>query len=142
METKTILRRYADHYDAIKKIGSYPLSKQLQLSDLGDVKTLKAVSQKCYIDMKKDKYELSVIDYVCLISTWFIFNEAPEEDRKPEKFPKRIGVALIVRTEETRNLLRLFNKRPEFLMDLIGSKDISVYSEMARFWYRFYNRKL
>ena len=43
METKDILLQYGTHFDAIKKIGGYPLTNSLQLSDLGKIKEMKAI---------------------------------------------------------------------------------------------------
>ena len=138
METKDILRRYADHYDSIKRIGSYPISKQLQLSDLGELKEMKAETQRCYNDMKKDGLELSVIDYLCLISTLVIVNNASKNCKTPKDFIKHIIENYPSQKEETNNLLRLFNKSPEYLFSLIKTNNIELYKELAGFWFNLY----
>jgi hypothetical protein len=43
---------------------------------------------------------------------------------------------------ETNALLRLFNKKPEYLMRLIGTDDVEIYKELAAFWYSIYNQHL
>lgn len=138
METKDILRRYADHYDAIKRIGSYPINKQIQLSDLGDLKEMKAETQRSYNDMKKDKLDLSVIDYLCLISTLFLISNASKTCKNPKEYIKYVIDNYASHKEEANNLLRLFNKSPEYLFSLIKTNNTELYKEMAGFWFNLY----
>lgn len=136
METKDIIRRYAEHYDAIKRIGSYPLFQQLQLSDLGNDREMKAVAQKCYNDMKKDGFELSVIDYLCLISTLFLLRDLPVKTDKD--YVRYIIENYKNAKEETTNLLRLFNRKPEYLFGLLKTTNVELYKELAGFWFNLY----
>lgn len=72
----------------LELIGSFSLSKHLTLNDLGDTPEDKAVVQKCYRDMKKAKFNGTVIDYLCWISTQFIFttwyNESGNDYKEDE----------------------------------------------------------
>lgn len=138
METKDILRRYADHYDAIKRMGSFPLSKQVQLSDLGDLKEMKAETQRSYNDMKKDNLNISVIDYLCLISTLVLVNNASKTCKNPKEYIKYLIDNYATQKEEMNNLLRLFNKKPEYLFSLIKTNNIELYKELAGFWFNLY----
>lgn len=125
METKNIMLRYGIHYEAIKRIGSYPLSKELQLSDLGstkkDLKTMKSISQRCYIDMRKDRLDVSVIDYICWVSTSYVLDRARSnlEQKTPDKYNDYIIRNYDSFREEANNLLRLFIKKPEFYFNWI-----------------------
>lgn len=131
-----ILVRYGTHYEAIKKIGSYPLTKTLHLSDLGKKGEMKAISQKCYTEMKKDGhyvdrvYELSVIDYLCLLSTRYLIHliesdsKIPLKEITPEIYCSKIVKCIFTHKEETKNLLRLFFKDPSYLSIYIISNEI------------------
>jgi len=138
METETILLRYATHYKAIKKIGSHPICHQLQLSDLGTVKEMKAITQKCYGDIRKDGFgDISVIDYLCVISLLYLFENCPRGTLKT----KTDILRYIIKNydsfpEETNNLLRILIKRPEFYSTKM--EDIEIYKEMSGFWYKLY----
>lgn len=133
METKDILLQYGTHFDAIKKIGGYPLTNSLQLSDLGKIKEMKAISQKCYKGIKAIKefmgadFKITVIDYVCRVSTSFLLyviskeSKIPREEMTPEDYAYEIVKCFFSYPEETKNLLRLFMKRPSFLLNQIGN---------------------
>lgn len=142
MEKKEILFRYASHYDAIKKIGEYPLGASLQLSDLGDLKEMKAITQKCYKEISRDREtgiileDISVIDYLCRISTLYLIELYKEK-----------GVALAVaivrgyfeNSEETKNLLRYFIKNPFFI--LTGNEDMKCFQIIGGFWLKLLEGK-
>jgi superfamily II DNA helicase RecQ len=62
---ETDLFYYGNYLELISNFG---LSKQLTLNDLGNSSGDKAVIQKCYRDIKKEKFPGTVIDYLCLVS--------------------------------------------------------------------------
>lgn len=114
MEKKEILTKYGQNYDAIIRIGKYPLSHSLQLSDLGDIKEMKATTQRCYNDMKKERLDISVIDYLCRISTLFLVSRIKASTQID--YAIKIVDGYFVNEEETKNLLRYFIKEPFFLL--------------------------
>lgn len=89
MMKKTKLESDLFYYgNYLELIGSFSLSKHLTLNDLGDTPEDKAVIQKCYRDMKKEKFDGTVIDYLCYISSKYIFtlwyNESDKDYHKDE----------------------------------------------------------
>lgn len=135
-----ILVRYARHYKAIKTIGAYPLYKDLQLSDLGETPEMKAIAQRCYTDKKKLRWdEISVIDFLCLISAHYLLSNVPVSERTAAK-----GLKYIIDNyegnlkEETRNTLRIFVKRPEVFFKNLRTEDVEIYKEMVGFWLKLY----
>jgi hypothetical protein len=120
MEPKDIVFRYATHYEAIQKIGEYPLAKSLQLSDLGDTKEMKSVAQKCYNDMHKDNYDVTVIDYLCIISTLYVINEVNkrQKDIQQVDYATNIVKMYFISQSEIRNLLRYFMKNPFLFLNI------------------------
>src|SRR5665647_211256 len=72
MRKRSINLLYATLEDEIKMIGDYPLDKSLKLIDLGNLKEMKAITQRCYNNMKKDNLNVSVIDYLCIVSTRYL----------------------------------------------------------------------
>lgn len=65
MELARMLKKYGQYYDAIQKIGSFPFSESLRLDKLD---LSKALIQKGYRDLRKDKFEGTLIDYLQWIS--------------------------------------------------------------------------
>ena len=128
-----IMKRWGNHYTAIKRIGSYPLNKELQLSDLGktpdDTKTIKAEVQRCYIDMKKDGInikELSVIDYLCLLSMFYLLAMTLENHKEGQTFTKYVIENFEQHKAEAKNLLRFATKHPE-MMEHLNAKEILLF---------------
>lgn len=148
MEKNEISIRYGTHYHAIKRIGNYPLSRYLQLTDLGEgddkekLKEMKAITQKCYSDIKKDDLgsDISVIDYLCIISLFHLVENLSVIDRNPEKIVRNIIKNYEINKEETNNLLRIVIKRPEFFFKVFKTKNIELYKELVGFWCNLYMR--
>jgi hypothetical protein len=148
MEKNEISIRYGTHYHAIKRIGNYSLSRNLQLTDLGEgedkekLKEMKAITQKCYSDKKNDKFgdDISVIDYLCIISLFHLVENLSVIDRNPEKMVRNIIKNYEINKEETNNLLRIVIKRPEFFFKVFKTKNIELYKELVGFWCNLYMR--
>lgn len=121
METKEIMIKYWSHVEAIKRVGGFPLSKELQLSDLGEVKEMKAITQKCYNEIKKDGLDISVIDYLCRISTQFIVANIKADTQID--YAMKIVNGYFENEAETKNLLRYFMKDPFFLLMKIKTNE-------------------
>lgn len=127
MEKDEVMPRHGKHYKAIQTIGSYPLVKELLLKDLGNEEEMKKVVQACYYEMKKDKLEeLSVIDYLCMISTSYLLYQTKNDYRK-------IIDRYAMEPEEVRNFLRFFMKYPYMVLPKYNEAD---FKEIAVFWYR------
>lgn len=129
MEKKEILTKYGQNYDAIIRIGQYPLSQELQLSNLGDIKEMKATTQRCYNDMKKEDLDISVIDYLCRISTLFLISRIKAKIQID--YAMKIVDGYWENVEETKNLLRYFMKDPLFLLNEIKT---DVFDHLKSFY--------
>ncbi len=60
--------------DYLEEIGKHSLFEHLILNDVGRNPEDKAIIQKCYRNMKKIIFPVTVIDYLCWISTQYLFN--------------------------------------------------------------------
>lgn len=155
MEKEDILKRYAAHFKAIKKIGNYPLAQTLQLSDLGTVKEMKAITQRCYKEMNDnpDIYsDITVIDYLCIISTWYLIDLVKpninfnEPYFHPVQYVQPILSKYLTHTEEVKNFLRYFMKRPfsflafnrdtrDMIFPEVEELDLKCFKKISTFWY-------
>ena len=119
MKFDEIQKQYGIHLKAIKRVGGFPLSKELQLSDLTankkEITEMKTTIQRCYREMNDPKNEvpeeLTVIDYLCWISSEYIWNIWKASKLEMVDFLKTEIIK-----EEINNLLRLSVRRPELLV--------------------------
>lgn len=134
MEKDILSLRYGTHYKAIKRIGSYPLSQELLLYSLGETEDMKAITQRCYSDMKKDNLKISVIDYLCWISAEYLYDMALTNSPKnligyfKNNFDKF--------KEESVNMLRYVSRRPE---KFVKWGDVK---ELLSIWYDNYMKSI
>jgi len=142
----------------LELIGKFSLSKQLTLKDLGDTDEDKAVIQKCYRDMKREKFNGTVIDYLCFISFEHIltlwdkelsgsgeddFNlmsgnllaksrvKATGKYDKHNFLPLAMVIFLLICNKykgHGRNTLRLFNKNPKYIIE---HKELKRFNRLA-----------
>lgn len=125
MEKKELLQRYASHYEAIKRIGEFPISKALQLSDLGDSNDMKALVQRCYKEIRKDDLDISIIDYLCRIATLYLMDMTSGNHRE-------MLLKYSSHKEEVKCFLRYFMKDPLFYL---GNDDLKKFQEITSFWF-------
>jgi hypothetical protein len=135
-EMNKALSQFAYYSDYLMKLGSFDLSKQITIADFGTSNEAKAVFQKCYRDMKKEKFKGTSIDYLCLISANYILylwnkeigNEFVgdsiiqlddiDETNKQLMSLRLINLLIICNKnkELARNMVRLFNINPESIV--------------------------
>lgn len=88
LNEKTILTRYSTYLEVLKKLGSYPLSKNITIDDLGTKQEVKAITQRCYRDMATDGLKIPAIEYLYWVSYQYLSyltkKEYGEKDRKNE----------------------------------------------------------
>lgn len=108
MKEKTTLQKYYYYKDVLDEIAEYPLSKKLTIKDL---ELSRGIIQAAYKEMYKIDFEETIIDYLCWISTLYIFEKAKEESKikKVDTFFKYI-IDNYSKSKDFRNLLRLFSK--------------------------------
>ncbi len=132
MEEKDAMLRWGKHFETIKRIGRLPLDKDLHLTDLGDVKKIKATTQACYNEMKKNKIKMSVIDYLCRLSTiYLVFRTGGD-------YKEILSLYSSDSREEVRNFLRYFMKNPSFFL---RKQNKEVFNEIAGFWYEIVEKE-
>lgn len=124
--------RHGKHYVAIKNIGRLPLVKDLLLADVGDADEMKKTVQACYYEMKKDGLDVSVIDYLCMISTLYLAYQTGSDYRAMLNRYK-------TEPEEVKNFLRYFMRYPFFFL---GKYNEEAFKEIAVFWYKIINEEV
>ena len=128
MKEGEVLCRLAKYYEFIKRIGRLPLSKELHSPDLGnDEKATKNCIQNCYLEMKKDRIKVSIIDYLCQLSTLYLLIQSGVD------YKKILSLYSTNNREEVRNFIRYFMKNPRFFLKGNNPK---VFHEIADFWYQ------
>ncbi|WP_148202543.1 hypothetical protein [Syntrophus aciditrophicus] len=139
---RTKLEIYVFYYgEYLEKLGGYNLAAQLALSDLGSTGDDKAVIQRCYRDLKKEDFDGSIIDYMCWISTQCVLDAVSKHvsEKTPTKYIEFIIEHSSDFWEDTRNLLRLFNKNPVHFFRWFGIKeDAEAYKLLAGYWYKLF----
>ncbi len=139
MKRVDILKKYAHYYDYLQKLGSIPLCKTPTIEDL---QPTSGVIQAAYKDIKKYKFDGNLIDYLCWISTLFLIENVEGEDI--ETFIKACNIRPSFKLySESRNLLRLANKRPEYFLSAINATDdyekaYETFASMMCLWYMNY----
>jgi hypothetical protein len=140
MESEEIGRRYYQNIKAIKSIGSFPMLKSLQLSDLGKDNDMLATVQRCYKDIRTDnleregkgdqKLDISIIDYLCMLAGLFLADMTSNHQELLLKYSSH--------KEAVRCFLRYFMKDPLFYL---GKYDEEKFKEIAVFWYKIINEE-
>lgn len=132
-----ILSQFAYYSDYLMKLGSFDLSKQITIADFGISSEAKAIFQKCYRDIKKEKFKGTSIDYLCFVSSNYIIylwdkesgitrkNDISyiqfgnDKDEQKQLMSLRLINFLVIcnkNKELARNMVRLFNINPEFVV--------------------------
>jgi hypothetical protein len=128
VETKKILERYAYFYDALGKLGCFPLSVSPTIEELG---IRKSMVQAAYRDMGELNFEDGVINYLCFISTNYILLEWEKGIIKPERYKTKtnkpkdekdvyLKVLMDILFKEALNSLnttRLFFRNPNYFIE-------------------------
>lgn len=88
LEEKIVLARYSTYLEVLNKLGSYPMSKNITIDDLGTRQEVKAITQRCYRDMATDRLKIPAIEYLYWVSYQYLCHltkkEYEEKDRKSE----------------------------------------------------------
>jgi hypothetical protein len=122
MTHKEVLKKYAYYYSVLQNIGSIPLQNDIVLAT--DTGVDRKEIQMAYNDIKKFKFKGSIMDYLLWLSSAFLVYEAKKDIKSFEKghIPK---MALAFFDEvcaknkaDDMNMLRLFNKNPDYLLTL------------------------
>lgn len=135
MDKRTILTRYAKYCETLEILGKIPLCSQASIDDL---KPSRGLMQSCYKEIKELNFQGTLIDYLCWISTLYLIDRAGSED--VVQYVKKNYPSIM---EDANNLLRLFNKKPEFFLNEINSMDsIETYEVMSIMWFTAYRDHL
>jgi hypothetical protein len=125
MTHKELLKKYAYYYSVLQNIGKIPLKNDIVLAtDTGiDRKEI----QRAYNDIKKFKFDGSITDYLLWLSTAFLVYEA-KKNLKGLGFKKPIASKMLLsefddacakNKADDINMIRLFNKNPDYLLTLL-----------------------
>lgn len=148
MRKKSIKLIYAFLEEAIKKVGGYPLNQSLKIPDLGDTSEMKAAVQLCYRGMERENLKVSIIDYLCIVSTLYLLNiternlKISREEIRSIDFVELMLMHYATHQEETKNFLRYFVKNPSFFLSKITSatketeeENLKCFQIISSVWY-------
>lgn len=123
MEQKEALDRYSHYYDYLQKLGKAALYSNVTIEY---IEPSRGLIQSVYKEIKKHKFNGNLVDYLCWISMQYVLWQAKHSIKNLHS--SRQYAEIIIKNFEmlqpdTLNLLRLFNKRPEYLFDWIYAND-------------------
>ncbi len=106
MDIKSILQKYSRYYDILLILGKVSLEQKPSIKEL---KIKRALLGTIYTEKAVISDNLTVIDYLCWISTQFIlFNLQYTND---------IKAACKTHKEDCQNMLRLFWTNPQYILN-------------------------
>jgi hypothetical protein len=129
MERKKVLERYAYFFNAINNLGMMSL---VHTPTIDELNLPKSMVQTAYRDMKEFEFPGGVIDYLCYLSTLTVLYNCGNEKKsaffnKVKLFTKLEGaffqkiinlfIEITTNVIDGKNLVRLFNKNPQYLID-------------------------
>jgi len=110
MEKNTILEKHGYFLETAERIASFKLIKPITLEEL---KATRGVIQRGYREIKNDNFDGTLVDYICWISTLYLFDFLKKADiKEPKTFYESIRPSL---ETEIRNLTRLLIKDEKYL---------------------------
>lgn len=110
MEKSIILEKHGYYFETAERIASFKLVKPITLEEL---KASRGVIQRVYKEIKDEKFEGTLVDYICWISTLYLFDFLKRaEIKEQKKFYESIKPTFDV---EIKNLTRLLIKDESFL---------------------------
>ena len=113
MDKKYLMNRYAHYYDYLQTLGKIPLTTTAVIEHLNPSRGL---LQSCYKEIKEQKFNGNLIEYLCWISSLYLIDRAGNED-----IAEYLSNNFESLKEDANNLLRLCSRRPELFG---GSKEL------------------
>lgn len=126
MELKIALERYGRYYEYLQKLGSYKRDASPKATKL---KISKAATQSAYAEMTKMNFNGSIVEYLCLISTYHLVFDIKKLGMSGPIELQDYGKGLIqsfhspMLEPDANNTLRLFMRDPNFFFDAIKEID-------------------
>lgn len=139
MDRQELNNRYGKHLNGIMRIGAFPLTQELQLSDLGNDNEMLALVQRSYKEIKidndgkpkKEKLKITIIDYLCMLTTMYLADMTRGHRDLLLLYEKH--------KEEVKCFLRYFIKNPLFYL---GKDDYERFNEIMTFWFIVVNSEV
>lgn len=139
MDRQELKSRYGKHLSGIMRIGAFPLTKELQLSDLGKDNEMLALVQRSYKEIntdnsgkkEKDKLKITIIDYLCRLTTMYLADMT--------RGHRDLLLLYDRHKEEVKCFLRYFVKDPLFYL---GNDDFERFNEIMTFWFIVVNSEV
>lgn len=122
MKEKTTIQKYAYYDDVLKTIGGYPLSENLTIEKL---QLSRGIIQAAYKEMYGLKFEGTIIDYLCWVSTRYII-EIVLKNIEPKNYISYLKKHYGEHKEDINNILRLASRKPEILTEFIDTRELVV----------------
>lgn len=114
------MERYSCYIDEMRKLGEFPLWKNVKIDDLNPSR---GAVQRAYKEIKEEKFEGSLIDYICWVSMLIIVFFSCQGINKNSKLTgsvkRRIRQSMSVFSNMfpvyIKNALRLYLKSRDYL---------------------------
>lgn len=121
MDEKTIHERYGRYYEVLRGLSEFPLLEIPTIDKLLPSKPLKALMQSAYREIKEVDFNGGLIDFFSWISTAhviYILKQSVSIDAPQTEWVWAIISNYEKNREDTRNLMRLFNRSMYFYVYL------------------------
>jgi hypothetical protein len=125
MDEAAIIRNYGYYFNSLKKLGSIPLC---QTPTLKDITPSRGIIQAAYKQIKEQKFEGSLLDYLCWVSAMHINLFAAKSGKTLANF---VEIYYDSWPEDCNNLFRLMLKNPRYVAD--NEED---FIGLARMWFK------
>jgi len=128
-----ILDKFSKYYKVLQKLGKYPFEK---IPTVREIDLPSGIYQRAFSEMKKEKFEGTIMDYFYSISLMYImkiweddiWKKLEQEGRVLEDVPEKICIKDAVNSliavclnkkNDSKNMARLVLKNPDYLFNFI-----------------------
>jgi hypothetical protein len=124
MDIAKIIERYGVYYHTIGKLSEFPLTRTVTIEELS---VPRALIQRAYKEMKREKFDGNLIDYFCYLSTQYVIIGVKETLKgklvknveEKDRLISQISAVLTLEANRHNviNLLRLYRKNPFYFQE-------------------------
>ena len=120
-------------------IGKLPLDQQVTPKDMEDRTKARTYIQLAYRESKIRKLGLSIIEFICWLSTGYIAGKISKSPDYFAEIPNAIKALYVSDPCDVKNMLRLFHSKEQFLfeaLEVINYTDRKyLFAEISKIWY-------
>jgi hypothetical protein len=141
MKERDILKAYVFYYEALQSLAEFPINK---LPTIEQLKLSRGVMQRGYREINDKKLDLTLVEYLCFISTKYVLNEIcsqfsligldtkeltiKENDFKNinNRFIDSIFDVFVKKQRDFKNMLKLCVNSPSYFFDSEEFRDLMI----------------